>query len=216
MKSVVIVQARANSKRFPRKVLADLCGQPVLWHVLTRCKKIKGKDMVVLAVPDEADSDELEQIARNLKVRVVRDPENDVLERYVIAARRVRADYVMRITADCPLIDPDVCSRVLDTAKQPGVDYVSNVMPRTFEWGLDCEAFTRWALELTAKRATEAYDREHTTSFIQRAPIFHKINVESDNPDRALTNLCIDTPEDLIRIRKYVSEKYGRDFAKVE
>lgn len=207
MTSAIIIQARANSKRFPRKVLADLAGYPVLWHVLTRCLMIGGTDAVVLAVPDEADSDDLEQIAQNLNVRVVRGPEDDVLSRYLIAARAVDANHVMRITADCPLIDPEVCGQVLETAKQLGVDYASNVMPRTFERGLDCEAFTRWTLELAARNATEPYDREHVTPFMQRAPHLHRVNVESGNPERALQNWCVDTEEDLERVRAVLEQR---------
>jgi spore coat polysaccharide biosynthesis protein SpsF (cytidylyltransferase family) len=168
---------------------------------------IGGTDAVVLAVPDEADSDDLEQIAQNLNVRVVRGPEDDVLSRYLIAARAVDANHVMRITADCPLIDPEVCGQVLETAKQLGVDYASNVMPRTFERGLDCEAFTRWTLELAARNATEPYDREHVTPFMQRAPHLHRVNVESGNPERALQNWCVDTEEDLERVRAVLEQR---------
>ena len=206
--TAVIVQARANSTRFPRKVLADLCGKPVLWHVLSRCQKIKGADVVVLAVPDEPDSDQLEVVAHNLGIIVVRGSETDVLSRYLKAARIVAADRIMRITADCPLIDPEVCSQVLEVARLPGVDYVSNVMPRTFEKGLDCEVFTRWVLELAARNATDLYDREHVTPYIQRAPHLNRINVESGNPDYANQNLCVDTPEDLERVKE-VMERWA-------
>jgi spore coat polysaccharide biosynthesis protein SpsF len=200
-RSIVIVQARTGSKRFPYKVLADLCGKPVLWHVLSRALEIKGKQAVVLAVPDEGPSDNLANLARAMGVKVWKGPEDDVLTRFVGAARKENADYIMRITADCPLIDPDVCSQVLEAAKTPGIDYASNVMPRTFEKGLDCEAFTRWALELTNKRALIAYDREHVTPLMQLNKIFKRINVESGDPSRAEKNWCVDYPEDLERVR---------------
>jgi spore coat polysaccharide biosynthesis protein SpsF (cytidylyltransferase family) len=162
---------------------------------------IDGADMVILAVPDEADSDELEVIAENLDIKVVRGSENDVLSRYLKAARAVRADVVMRVTADCPLIDPHVCSAVLDAVKRGDVDYASNTHPRTFERGLDCEAFTRWALEVAARDATDPYDREHVTSWMHSNPLFHTVNVESGDPGRAQINHCVDYPEDLDRLR---------------
>lgn len=209
MTAAVIVQARCNSTRFPRKVLADLHGHPVLWHVLFRCKQIDGADRVVLAVPDEADSDQLEVIAESLAVPVVRGSETDVLSRYLKAARRFKADVIMRITADCPLIEPHICAAVLDVVKRGGVDYASNVLPRTYERGLDCEAFTRWALEVTARDATDPYDREHVTAYIQRAPIFKRINIESGEPERAARNLCIDYERDLEHVR-FVMEMRGQ------
>jgi spore coat polysaccharide biosynthesis protein SpsF len=199
--AAVIVQARCNSTRFPRKVLADLLGKPVLWHVLTRCLQIKGADIVVLAIPDEPESDQLEVVAEGLEVTVVRGSETDVLGRYLKAARWVGAEHIMRITADCPLIEPHVCSVVLEAVKRGDVDYASNVMPRTFERGLDCEAFTRWALELTARDASEPYDREHVTSWMQKSPVLKRINVESGEPERASRNLCIDYERDLEHVR---------------
>jgi spore coat polysaccharide biosynthesis protein SpsF len=202
--SAVIVQARCNSTRFPRKVLADLCGQPVLWHVLSRCRDIKGADMVILAVPDEAESDQIEVVADSLAIPIVRGSETDVLSRYLKAARWVAADYIMRVTADCPLIDPHVCGAVLDAVKRGDVDYASNVLPRTFEQGLDCEAFTRWALEVAARDAIDLYDREHVTPFLQRSNLFKRINIESGEPKRAEMNLCIDYPNDLERVAHYL------------
>lgn len=201
MTSAVIVQARCNSTRFPRKVLENLCGKPVLWHVLTRCQEIEGKDIVVLAVPDEPDSDALEDIAAPLGIPVIRGSESDVLSRYLKAARAVNAEFIMRITSDCPLIEPHVCSVVLDNVKRGDVDYASNVLPRTYEQGLDCEAFTRWALEMTTRDATDPYDREHVTPFMQRHPIFNRINIESGEPERASRRLVIDWPDDLERVR---------------
>lgn len=203
MTTAVIVQARTHSKRFPKKVLADLCGKPVLWYVLVRCLSIEGKDIVVLATPDEPESEALEEIARPLGVMTYRGPEDDVLSRYLGAARKFNASHIMRVTSDCPLIDPHVCTAVLAAVTRPkGADYASNVLPRTFEKGLDCEAFTRWVLELTAKRATIKYDREHVTPWMQQSKIFRRVNIDSGEPHRAEENLCVDYEHDLERLRQ--------------
>jgi len=205
MKSVVIVQARLGSTRLPRKVLMDLGGFPMVEIVLSRCLSA-GADEVVLAVPDH--DLELAAVARAMGIRVSYGPEDDVLARYVWAARASKADIIMRITADCPLIEPKVMSAVLNVVKRGGVDYCSNVMPRSFEKGLDCEAFTRWALELAGKKATTKYDREHVTTWIQRNKRLNKINVESGEPGRADINWSVDTAEDLEVVRLEWARRY--------
>lgn len=207
MTVAVIVQARMTSKRFPGKIMADLCGKPVLHHVLTRCKQIVGADVVICALPDRPSSSRPEALAKELNCKVYRGCEDDVLDRYLRAARRFKADVIVRITADCPLIDPEVCSEVLHRLITHQADYVSNVCPRTFEKGLDCEAFTRWTLELAAKKATDPYDREHVTPWMQRQYHLNKINVESGKPRRARKNWCVDEKEDLERLRHMLCRK---------
>ncbi len=148
MTIAVIVQARLGSKRFPNKVLAQLAGKPVLQHVLERCKEIKGVDVVDCAIP-RRDAKALEELILEWGscVWVQAGDENDVLTRYLGAARFVDASVIMRITGDCPLIDPDVCGEVLAKFQEGGYDYVSNVYPRTWPKGLDCEVFSREVLE---------------------------------------------------------------------
>lgn len=196
----VIVQARLGSKRFPGKVLANLCGLPVLWHVLTRCLKIKGADRVVLATTN-ANRKALGAVAGPLGVEVFSGPdalEDDVLGRYLAAAREIDAETIVRITADCPMLDPELCADVLTLVTKDRVDYASNSFPeRTFEKGLDCEAFTRKTLEMTAHRASNPYDREHVTPFIQRTSAFLKGTITSGEPERGRINLCVDYPYDL-------------------
>ena len=202
MTTACIVQARCGSSRFPFKVLANLCGLPVLWHVLSRCRRIEGLDMVILAAPDEPDTRRLEAIAWPLGVRCYRGSETDVLGRFLGAARHFELDYMLRITADCPLIDPELCRSVLRMVTADRVDYASNCYPiRTYEKGLDCEAFSRRCLEMTAHRAQDPYDREHVTSFMQRSTLTTKGWVKSGRPERADTNWCLDYPHDLARLR---------------
>jgi glutamate-1-semialdehyde 2,1-aminomutase/spore coat polysaccharide biosynthesis protein SpsF len=198
---VVIVQARVGSSRLPGKVLADLSGRPVLQHVLTRCARIPGIDAVTCAVPDEQASEALETIARDCSASYFRGSERDVLGRYLGAARATDADIVMRVTSDCPLIDPQVCGRVLALRESASVDYVSNVAPRSFPQGLDCEVFTRAALELAAANASDTYDREHVTPWLRRAPRITRANLESGDPALADHRWTLDYDEDLAFFR---------------
>ena len=127
-----IVQARMGSSRLPGKVLMPLAGMTVLEHVLRRCAQIDGVDCLICAVPDVAESKPIEDIARRCGALVSRGPETDVLSRYLGAAREHAVDVVMRVTSDCPLIDPEICGNVLRLRRDAAADYACNNMPRTF------------------------------------------------------------------------------------
>ena len=192
MTTVCIVQARLTSTRLPAKMMLSLGGETVIRHVLRRCKEIPGIDKVVCATPVEK-SEPLRREATALGVKVVQGSEHDVLGRYRKAALLVNADIIMRITGDCPLIDPDVCGRVLDLMED-GVDYASNVDPRGFPKGLDCEVFTMQALERAHKEADDPYDREHVGPWMQRN--LYCVNLEGDgNSD---LRLCLDDLDDYL------------------
>ncbi len=195
MRTAVIVQARMGSTRLPGKVMRPLAGEPALRHVLRRCLAIQGVDTVVCAVPREPESLPLvaEALSFRDRVEVVMGDEKDVLARYCAAARFVRADIVMRITSDCPLIDPAVCRQVLCPVWSGDADYSSNVLPRTYPKGLDCEAFTMALLGRAAREATTPYDREHVTPFMQREGAIRRANLDGPGDFRRVT---LDTPED--------------------
>lgn len=192
---VCIVQARLGSSRLPGKVMLSLGGEPVIRHVLRRCMDIAGIDKVICAVPDSPDSRPIERESKGLKCAVYRGSENDVLSRYYKAAWAVRAKVIMRVTADCPLIDPEICAKVLELLEN-GADYASNIMPRGFPDGLDCEAFTMDALEQAHQTADDPYDREHVTIWMQRN--LHCVNLDgTGNPDKRLT---LDSIEDYVTL----------------
>jgi len=197
MTTAIIVQARMGSTRMPGKVMQDLAGRPVLAHVLERCRLIPGADVLVCAVPDEDQSAPLEIVARQCGARVFRGSEHDVLARYEGAARNFEADVVMRVTSDCPLLDPDVCGRLLKLRDIERADYASNVHPRSFPQGLDCEIFTMAALQECAATASDAYDREHVTPWMARATHLRQANLESGRPDLGDLRWTLDYPEDL-------------------
>jgi glutamate-1-semialdehyde 2,1-aminomutase/spore coat polysaccharide biosynthesis protein SpsF len=190
-----------GSNRLPGKVVQTVAGKPVLAHVLERCRGIKGCDAVVCAVPDEVESVALESIAYTCGASVYRGSEQDVLARYLGAAQMVGADLVMRVTSDCPLIDPAVCDAVLNLHAYEGVDYATNNMPRSFPHGLDCEAFTTEALAQSDRETQEPYDREHVTAWLRRAAHLKRANLDSGRRDLEWHRWTLDYPEDLAFFR---------------
>ena len=193
MRTVCIVQARLGSKRLPGKVTLPLNGHTVIGEVLTRCKRIPGVDEVVCAIP--LGESELRQEAEKY-CRVSCGPEDDVLRRYAIAAEVFEADIVMRITGDCPLISPELCGAVLRGLMRTGASYASNIDPRTFPRGLDCEVFTREMLEKATSEATDLYDREHVTPWMQRRSRSECRRISVQNKWPIEGRLCIDTEDD--------------------
>jgi glutamate-1-semialdehyde 2,1-aminomutase/spore coat polysaccharide biosynthesis protein SpsF len=201
MTTAVIVQARMGSSRLPGKVMQELGGRTVLHHVLERCRMIPGADMVVCAVPDEAASAPLAAVAAECQSLVYRGSESDVLSRYLGAAQAAGATVVMRVTSDCPLIEPVVCGEVLKLRNSEAADYAANNMPRSYPHGLDCEAFTAAALAEAHKTTRDPYDREHVTPWLRRAPHLKRVNLSSGQPSLERYRWTLDYPEDLAFFR---------------
>ena len=198
-RTVCIIQARMNSKRLPGKVLLPLNGHTVIGEVLTRCKRIPGVDEVVCATTMLATDQVLADEAAKY-CKVVTGSENDVLWRYLYTAQLVGADIIMRITGDCPLISPELCGQVLEDFKATEADYGSNIEPRTFPRGLDCEVFTFDILKRAHEHATVHEGREHVTPWIQ-ANARKKVSVQSKWHLEG--RLCIDTKSDYEVIRAH-------------
>lgn len=201
-RTAVIVQARMTSTRLPGKVLADLAGKPVLAHVLQRCLAIPGVHAVCCATVDGSEGDQIATLAESLGVVVTRGSRDDVLDRYFRAALTVHADTVVRVTSDCPLIDPNLCGRVLSLLHQSGADLACNNMPPTWPYGLDCEAFTFAWLERAARQAVKPADREHVTPFIRNHPEARKVNLPGPTDYGTRQRWTVDYPEDLQFMRK--------------
>ena len=199
VKTVAIIQARMGSTRFPGKVAEDLAGKPVLRHVIDRCKNINRVDAVVCAFPK--DSMALIDIAMAASVPFVLGDEHDVLSRYYKAAVTHGADIIVRITADCPLIDPAICNDVIALRAYRNSPYASNVQPRTFPHGLDCEAFTMDMLMHAKIRAKLGADREHVTPHIIREAARTAAHLTSGFPELAQHRWTLDWPEDLAFLR---------------
>jgi glutamate-1-semialdehyde 2,1-aminomutase/spore coat polysaccharide biosynthesis protein SpsF len=200
-KTACIVQARLGSTRLPGKVLETLGDAPVLEHVLRRCNAIPGVDEVVCATVEGANGDAVAALADGLDVTVYRGSETDVLARYHGAAHAVGAAIVMRVTSDCPLIDPEICAAVLRLRAEAAADYAANNMPPSWPHGLDCEAFTIDALDDAAATATAPEDREHVTPWIRRNRAYRRVNLPGPGGEFVAQRWTLDYPEDLAFLR---------------
>jgi spore coat polysaccharide biosynthesis protein SpsF len=199
MKTAVILQARMSSSRLPGKVLMNAAGHSVLDWVVRSVSKIEHVNVVCVAVPYGMVNDAVANEAARLGAVVARGPEDDVLERFRIAASQVDADEIIRVTTDCPLSDPSLCSAVVNTRRSSGADYCCNNLPPSYPHGLDCEVMTRDALERAAASATDLYDREHVTPWIRRDASVTRVLV-NDGPGGELTKWrwTIDTLRDFV------------------
>lgn len=185
-----------GSTRLPGKVLKPLNGHVVLEEVLRRVQAVVGVDEVVCATSDLAEDDCVVPVARKCGAHVSRGSALDVLSRYRKAAEDVGANIIMRVTADCPLIDPALCAEVLRCRAEANSDYAANNMPRSFPIGLDCEAFTFDALCRADKGGRTPEDREHVTPWLRRDPSVTRSRVAGPGGDVLKFRWTLDYPED--------------------
>ncbi len=202
---VAVIQARMSSTRLPGKVLAPIAGQPMVLRVLTRAARIPGVDAAVLATSDDPSDDHLAAAVVAAGWRVHRGPLEDVRARFLMAIAAEGADAAVRITADCPLICPEVSGRVVAVLRGGGLDYVSNVLHRTWPRGLDTEAFTAAALAGAAAISDLPRDREHVTTALWMHPGRVRLCGVHDGIDRSAWRWTVDTPEDLDLVRRLVA-----------
>jgi spore coat polysaccharide biosynthesis protein SpsF len=207
VKVVALVQARTGSARLTGKVLQDVGGIPLLAHVLRRLRAASRVDQVVVATTDNPRDNPLAELARAEGVAWHRGPEADVLRRMRDAAEVNAADAVVRVTGDCPLLDPAVVDSVVDalTDGDSPCDYASNVLCRRHPRGLDSEALWMDALVRIDRLARSPAAREHVTWFAyrERPDLFVLRSVEAEQ-DRSDLDWSVDTPEDLDRVRELV------------
>jgi spore coat polysaccharide biosynthesis protein SpsF len=200
LRTVAIIQARMGSTRLPGKVLAELGGTTMLAQVVRRVREARRITEVVIATSTGADDDAVVREAARVGAGVYRGSASDVLSRFVGAARTYRADAIVRLTADCPLLDPGVIDRVI-AALEPEIDYASNTHERRFPRGLDAEALHRGTLERIDRLGTSPAAREHVTAFVMEAPELFRIaqvGAEQDDSDLRWT---VDTSDDLAMVR---------------
>jgi spore coat polysaccharide biosynthesis protein SpsF len=210
MSVVAIVQARMGSSRLPGKTLANLCGSPVLLHVVERLKKCNYIHTVVVATTTNNEDDEIEDFCNKHKIECFRGSSSDVLSRYALCAKKYNASTVVRITSDNPLIDSKIVDHVIDFFLQGDFDYVSNNIIKTFPHGLDVEVMSNDALQVSDKESTSPRDREHVTQYIRSSiDKFNIRNVESDK-DYSDIRITLDETEDYNLI-EYLISTYGSD-----
>jgi spore coat polysaccharide biosynthesis protein SpsF len=201
MRTVAIVQARLGSSRLPGKVLADLAGDTMLARVVERLRAARSIDEIVIATTTKTSDDPVIDEAKRLDVAAWRGSETNVLARYIGAARTYRAGAVVRITSDCPLLDPETVDRVVGALRSAPVDYASNTHVRSYPRGLDTEAFYLETLERIFYLATSAAAKEHVTAYLMENPdafALRHVVAQSDDSDLRWT---VDTDEDLALVR---------------
>lgn len=208
MRTTVILQARLGSTRLPSKVIADVAGRALLEWVVARARRIPGIDEVILATTERPDDERLVALAKDWNVPTFRGSVDDVLDRYFQTAKAFRSDVIVRVTADCPLLDPAVSGRVVARFQQGGVDYVSNVHPPSFPDGLDTEVFSFEALEKAWKEAKLRSEREHVTPYIWSHPDRFRLASVSNGTDLSAHRWTVDEPADLTFVRK-IYERLG-------
>lgn len=206
MNTVAIIQARMGSERLPGKVLMELGSHTVLFWVVRAARLVPGVDVVVVATSNLAADDDIANWCENNDVLCQRGSEEDVLSRFADTARAHDADTVMRLTADCPLLDPQVCGTVLSLFKTSEADYTSNCSPANWPDGLDCEVFSAAALFEADANAVQLLEREHVTPFIHYNRHRFKIrSVPCPLPGLQNERWTLDNPSDLAFLSEVVS-----------
>lgn len=211
-KIVAMIQARMGATRLPGKVLADITGHPMLWHVVNRVRKAQFVDQVVVATSIESADDAIANFCAQNGIECFRGSEIDVLDRYYQAARRFDAEVVVRITADCPLIDPQVIDKVVSAYLEGEYDYVTNTLRYTYPDGLDTEVLSFAALEKAWLEAHLPAEREHVTPYIRTSGQFRLYNIENE-VDLSARNLrwTVDEPADLEFVRAVYARLGGSE-----
>lgn len=216
-KTLCIIQARMGATRLPGKVLKKVKGVTLLEYEINRVKKAKGIDKIVVATSDKKNDDKIEKLCRQIKVDCFRGLETDILDRYYQCALRYpEYENIVRITGDCPLIDPAIIDEVIAYFEKYNFDYVSNnfdipgdTTKETFPDGLDVEIFKRAVLYESAQKAKLPSEREHVTLCMTKNKKYKKGNFSGAN-DWSHFRLTVDTPADFAVI-KFLIEKGGSE-----
>lgn len=209
MKTISVVQARMSSTRLPAKALIDLAGRPLLWHAVTRAAAAGVQEEVVVATSTERSDDPIVDFCGRHGFAVFRGSLNDVLARFHGAARAHGADRIIRLTADCPLLDPEVVAEVARAFDPAQHDYVSNTLERTYPDGLDTEVFTFEALDRAFHEARLSSEREHVTPYIWKNPRLFRMAQVRQRRDLGHERWTVDEPRDL-EFARAVFREMGR------
>lgn len=210
MKIGLIIQARMGSTRLSGKVMKDLFGKTVLEHVIDRVKQSKTINEIIIATTENTTDDIIEKESFKYGVNVFRGSEEDVLSRYYYAAKENSVDVVVRVTSDCPLIDPFVIDEIISFYLENKFDLVTNggsdLLQRTYPRGLDVEVFSFDILEKAYQNADKSYQREHVTPYIYENSI--AIYYYKNLPDYSNHRWTLDTEEDFVLIKEIYNDLY--------
>tara|TARA_B110000259_G_scaffold174756_1_gene209403 strand:- start:2419 stop:3129 length:711 start_codon:yes stop_codon:yes gene_type:complete len=198
----ILIQARLDSRRLPRKVLKKMDETTILKCLIDRLKALKVKNKVVILVPNDKKNVYLYNYVKSLGVTVFKGSNKNVLDRYYKAAKYFSADSIIRITSDCPFIDLSILTNMMKNFKRKDCDYYSNIHPRTFPKGLDVEIFKFKALEKAWINAKSNYEKEHVTPFIVNHKKFKHQNYKNKINLNNKIRITLDTKKDLFVIKE--------------
>ncbi len=210
MKTVIIDQARMTSTRLPGKVMQEVLGKPLLAYQIERLRRVNEADEVVIATTTNNSDQPIVELCEDLGVAYYCGSEEDVLSRYYEAAVNFAADTVVRVTSDCPLIDPAVVDKVIKyyKNKRDNYDYVSNTLQRTYPRGMDTEVFSFKALEEAFLNAKEQPEREHVTPYICWHPERYRLHNVYYHEDQSRHRWTVDEIEDFLLIKNIIETIY--------
>lgn len=210
MKPCIIIQARLNSKRLPKKVLKPILGKPLLYYLLKRLENLKTDCHLIVATTTNPIDDLIVEYCKSNFIKTFRGSENNVLERYYKAALKFPSTTYIRLTADCPLVDPALLDLMLLHFSQKGTqcDYLSNTLKRSYPKGLDIEIFTFEALKKAYQNASTLYEKEHVTPYIYQNKHLFSLENFQDHEDISKTNISVDTLEDFQLVEKILKSSF--------
>jgi spore coat polysaccharide biosynthesis protein SpsF len=210
VKVAAIIQARMGSTRLPGKVLKKILGKTLLEYQIERVKRAKTIDEIIIATTTKESDDQIVQLCQQLSIPYYRGSEEDVLSRYYEAATEFNVDVVVRLTSDCPIIDPNVIDKVVEhyLENKDRYDYVSNTLTRTYPRGMDTEVMSYEALKRAHKEAKELTYREHVTAYIYHHPNEFKLCSVLNEKDESKHRWTVDTEEDFLLIKNILETLY--------
>lgn len=208
-KVVAIIQARIGSTRLPGKVLLPLAGNSVLEHVIMRVRKAKEVSGVIVATSTKEDDIKIVEFCKKLNVQAFRGSEEDVLDRFYQASRLLKPDHIVRITADCPMIDPKIIDEIVFKHLKNRFDYTSNTMEPSYPDGEDVEVFKISVLEKAWKNAKLSSEREHVTPYIRNNPQIFKLSNVSYKTDLSARRWTLDEEKDYKFLKKIFESLYS-------
>lgn len=212
MEIVAIIQARMGSSRLPGKVMKEILGKPMLWHLINRIKRSDYIDKIIIATSEKERDKPIIELAEDLGIDSYAGSEEDALDRYYQAAKEYIADIVVRITADCPLIDPKLVDRIISyyLANRDELDYVHSGL--SFPDGIaECEVFSFSILEKAWKEARLASEREHVTPYIWKNPDIFRIDTVENEDDLSYMRLVVDDEKDFLMVSEIICNLYKKD-----
>lgn len=205
---VAVLQSRLTSNRLPGKVLLPILGQPMLVRQIERVRRARAIDVLKVATSTDASDDPIAGLCRQLGIHCFRGSLGDVLDRFFQATQHDGAEYIVRLTGDCPLIDAELIDRVVRFTREGGFDYASNTLEPSFPDGLDVEVFRFRCLEEAWREAQLPSEREHVTPFIYRQPRRYRLGSYKAEVDLSALRWTVDYPEDYEFVRQVYEDLF--------